>query len=264
MNNKSRIAGILSIISGAFSVFGVFIIYIYALLLYFIKDMPSVRLAPQSPSELFVIIIIILCMVGFCWALFGALAIVGGILALKRKYWAIALAGSLAAAITFLPGGIAAIAFIAMAKHEFTKPEQVPISTQQAVEVESVVEQPKHNKAKIAGILTIIAGSWGMLGLGWAYLSTLYANFITRTSSSYSNGSSEFMQFFPVIYYSWGAFITILGILAIIGGIFALKRNHWGLALAGAIAGTITFYPCGIPAIILLAIAQKEFEDHTK
>jgi hypothetical protein len=48
-------------------------------------------------------------------------------------------------------------------------------------------------------------------------------------------------------------------VLAIVGGAFALKKRHWPLALAGAIAGTITFFPCGIPAIIFVSLGKEEF-----
>jgi hypothetical protein len=55
-----------------------------------------------------------------------------------------------------------------------------------------------------------------------------------------------------------GVFLALLGALAIAGGIFALKRKRWVIALAGAIAGTITFFPCGIPAIILISMAKHD------
>ena len=53
----------------------------------------------------------------------------------------------------------------------------------------------------------------------------------------------------------------VVGIIAIVGGIFALRRRIWGLALAGAICATLslfTFY-LGILAIIFTAMARKEF-----
>ena len=51
----------------------------------------------------------------------------------------------------------------------------------------------------------------------------------------------------------------ILGALDIIGGIFALKRKLWGLALAGAIATIFPFFPMGILAIIFVAMGKNEF-----
>ena len=49
-------------------------------------------------------------------------------------------------------------------------------------------------------------------------------------------------------------------VLGIIGGVYALQRKYWGLALAGAIAGSISFFPCGIVAIIFTAMAKPEFD----
>lgn len=55
--------------------------------------------------------------------------------------------------------------------------------------------------------------------------------------------------------------IIILGIVAIVGGIYALKRKVWGLALAGCICSL--FCPgfiLGILAIIFVAMGKGEFE----
>ena len=62
-----------------------------------------------------------------------------------------------------------------------------------------------------------------------------------------------------VFYGALGLFFLLVGILAVIGGIYALKKKYWGLALAGAIAGTVTFFPCGIPAIIFVTLGKPEF-----
>ena len=56
------------------------------------------------------------------------------------------------------------------------------------------------------------------------------------------------------------AFLFIGGIMPIVGGIFALKRKRWKLALAGSI-GTITgniFF--AVPALVLIIMSKNEFE----
>jgi len=53
----------------------------------------------------------------------------------------------------------------------------------------------------------------------------------------------------------------ILGIIAIVGGIFALRRRTWGLALVGSICALIG--PAGllgIFAIIFVSMGKGEFE----
>ena len=100
-------------------------------------------------------------------------------------------------------------------------------------------------KPTVAGVLAIIAGALqvifgmvfaigvgvgaGMIGMGW--LSAI---------------------FIPLI---------IFGIIAIVGGIYALKRNIWGLALAGSICALIgPWFILGLLAIIFVALGKGEFK----
>jgi len=58
-----------------------------------------------------------------------------------------------------------------------------------------------------------------------------------------------------------GAPLIVLGIIAIIGGIYALRRRVWGLALAGSICALVgPWFVLGILAIIFVAIGRGEFE----
>ena len=55
--------------------------------------------------------------------------------------------------------------------------------------------------------------------------------------------------------------MAILGILAIIGGIYALQRKKWGLALTGSIAALFPVVGLlGIAAIILTLLSRDEFK----
>jgi hypothetical protein len=118
------------------------------------------------------------------------------------------------------------------------------------------------NNAKIGGILTIICGAFGVLGLFAFIFSIIFMRWIfTNTPDLYGSTMSleELDYFITIIYGAMGVGYALLGVLAIVGGVYALKRRHWGLALAGAIAGVIVFFPCGIPAIIFTTIARPEF-----
>ncbi len=56
------------------------------------------------------------------------------------------------------------------------------------------------------------------------------------------------------------AVLFLLAIIAaVIGGVFALRRKRWGLALAGAIGTLLTSPPLGIVALILLLSGRNEF-----
>ena len=119
-----------------------------------------------------------------------------------------------------------------------------------------------HNNAKVAGILSIISGAFGVLWLiGTIFVICVLVVFYNESYFYYHTPwEDEAFVLVAVFYIVVGGFFTLLGVLAIIGGVFSLKRRNWGLVLAGAIAGTLTFFPCGIPAIIFVAMAKPEFE----
>jgi uncharacterized membrane protein HdeD (DUF308 family) len=56
-----------------------------------------------------------------------------------------------------------------------------------------------------------------------------------------------------------GMFALLMGIMSIIGGIFALMRKAWGAALAGAITALYPWGVFGILAIIFVAMGKQEF-----
>jgi hypothetical protein len=100
-------------------------------------------------------------------------------------------------------------------------------------------------KPTAAGILTIIAGALHViLGIIIAAI-----------------GGITFL-------FGWaGVFATpflILGIIAIVGGIYALRREIWGLALAGSICAIIPLILpwniLGILAVIFVSLGKGEFK----
>jgi hypothetical protein len=68
--------------------------------------------------------------------------------------------------------------------------------------------------------------------------------------------------------FGWaGIFATpfiVLGIIAIVGGIYALRREVWGLALAGSICALIPLILpwsiLGILAVIFVSLGKREFK----
>ncbi len=50
------------------------------------------------------------------------------------------------------------------------------------------------------------------------------------------------------------------GVLAIVGGIHALKRRSWAMALAGAAAAALGMGILGVAALVLTALSRDEFE----
>jgi hypothetical protein len=51
-----------------------------------------------------------------------------------------------------------------------------------------------------------------------------------------------------------------MGVVSILGGISALQRRRWGLALAGGICALVPMQTLlGVLAIVFLAISKEEF-----
>lgn len=55
--------------------------------------------------------------------------------------------------------------------------------------------------------------------------------------------------------------LAVTGVLALVGGIFALQRKRWGLALAGSIAAFLPFGILGVIATIFTSLSRGDFED---
>ena len=107
-------------------------------------------------------------------------------------------------------------------------------------------------KSITAGIVAIVAGAFGLMGIARNPVPTM---------------GHRIPDFMPHMYNFMGNIslpITILagvlGILAIVGGVYALRRKIWGLALAGSIAAIFGSFPLGIAAVVLTALSKKEFE----
>ena len=56
-----------------------------------------------------------------------------------------------------------------------------------------------------------------------------------------------------------GGCFSVLGVVAVVGGIYAIRRKKFGLSLAGAVCA-LPSYILGIPAVILVSTSKKEFE----
>jgi hypothetical protein len=99
-------------------------------------------------------------------------------------------------------------------------------------------------KGTTAGVLTIIGGIIGIAaGAIFAALGTAFLAGIPGL---------ELMA-------GIGAGIIAIGVIALIGGIFALRRKSWGFALAGAILAMFPIIPLGVLAIIFVAMGKNEF-----
>jgi len=133
-------------------------------------------------------------------------------------------------------------------------------------------QQPSNKSSKplIAGILLMIAG--GLSILMWLSLAAMDVSFIETfimpelgLAPEYESIalSAESIKELFVICGTVGFFLSVFMIL---GGIMSVRRQLWGLVLAGGILGLFTIGPVFISsilsliAIILVAISRKEFQ----
>ena len=99
-------------------------------------------------------------------------------------------------------------------------------------------------KGTTAGVLTIIGGICG-IAIG-AIIATLGSAFLWGIPG---------LELIAGI----GGGIIAIGVIALIGGIFTLRRQSWGFALAGAILALFPIIPLGVLAIIFVSMGKDEF-----
>ncbi|MBN2099511.1 MAG: zinc-ribbon domain-containing protein [Dehalococcoidia bacterium] len=109
--------------------------------------------------------------------------------------------------------------------------------------------QPPKKKTQLslaAGIIDIAAGGFSLLTL----LGMVVFLFII-------SGVEEDMPFFIFLF---PLAMLIPGVIAVVGGVFALRRRNWIVALIGSIALILTSSIPGVAALVLTVMARDEFE----
>jgi hypothetical protein len=118
-------------------------------------------------------------------------------------------------------------------------------------------------KPTVAGILDIVGGALSILGAIAVFLGILFFIPISRSAGPgpvpemgpwMIPGIVEAILLIAAVYF------LIVGVLPIIGGVYALRRKKWGLALAGSIAAIFGSSVIGILATIFTAMSRDEFE----
>jgi ABC-type Na+ efflux pump permease subunit len=105
----------------------------------------------------------------------------------------------------------------------------------------------------IAGILCLITG--GVLtGLGFA-LGGREDCYYTW-SGRYCGSSDEILWFLV----GPGIALLVLSILSIVGSAIALTRRNYAIAVAGSVFAFLSFWPLGLPALILMCISKDDFK----
>jgi hypothetical protein len=118
----------------------------------------------------------------------------------------------------------------------------------------------------IAGVLAIISGVCGLfVVLGLVIATAVVGGALTFIRDIPGMVPWVIPGVIESILLSVAIPLALVSILALIGGIYALLRRMWGLALAGSIAAILASIPLlgglplGIAATILVALSRDEF-----
>jgi hypothetical protein len=118
------------------------------------------------------------------------------------------------------------------------------------------------NKATIAGILDITAGLFSLLG-GIPLLMLAFGG--AAVLGVVPEPEANQLAFLPlVVFLPLALLCFIVGMVAVVGGVSALNRRRWGLAVVGSIAAIFAFFPVGIAAVVFTILAEPEFHRNRK
>jgi len=111
----------------------------------------------------------------------------------------------------------------------------------------------------VGGILSIISGSLGIITI--AFFVTFGSIFGTATAHDVLRSLGFWHTGLPLTIIGIIAVVLLcFNIVAIVGGIYAIQRRGWGIALTGAICSTFPSQILGALAVVFIAISIKEFE----
>ena len=115
------------------------------------------------------------------------------------------------------------------------------------------------------GILSIIAGAFEVIGGGVVValiMSPGLRHSLLPPIPMPLLPGDWYEHFIPVMP-NWliivGVPLLVLGIIAIVGGVSALRRKSFGLSLAGAICALIPLNLLGLLAVIFVSLGKREF-----
>ena len=119
----------------------------------------------------------------------------------------------------------------------------------------------------VAGLLDIVAGALGIvigLFMSLRMFAVRAAQAAPGVAPRIAPHAGNYPQmphiFFPGMGIAFGIGLLVIGVLAIVGGVYALRLKAWGLALAGSIAAGITGPVIGLLALIFIVLGREDFQ----
>jgi hypothetical protein len=123
---------------------------------------------------------------------------------------------------------------------------------------------PPHEKTMLSlvgGIMVLVVGIMG-LAMGGLF----FAIDVSDLDAYGISGITGFEDTLQNILYVCGAIFVILGLIAVVGGFFGVRRKHWGLAILGGVLGLFILTPyfigslVSLVGLVLLAVSKKDFD----
>ena len=107
-----------------------------------------------------------------------------------------------------------------------------------------------------AGILNIVAGGLALLGA----LALIVVGTVTTVVPGMTASPDDDLPLALVSGLAWGLVVLCLlaALVAIVGGVVALRRTGWGWPLAGAITALFCAMPLGVFALIFVVMSEEE------
>lgn len=142
------------------------------------------------------------------------------------------------------------------------EPQYQPSSYRPAYQFPTQPAKEKFSKPVIAGTLLLIAS---IIALIYVPIMLSAIPSIVEQSAKEQKLSSSEIDLAKQVGQVCVIAIIILAIFALVGGIMALRKKTWALALTGSILGLFTFGPIAICsilsliALILIATSRKDF-----
>jgi len=107
----------------------------------------------------------------------------------------------------------------------------------------------------VAGILNMVSGVLSLI----AFVGLLIASIAVGWTAVDVTGWIPGMDLALSVLVILTVVSLATGVLALVGGVYAVQRKQWGWALAGSICALVPSFVLGLVAIILTALSRDEF-----
>jgi hypothetical protein len=119
-------------------------------------------------------------------------------------------------------------------------------------------------KPQVAGILSIVGGTIGLMGSFGILIAITAIGAGRHWAGGWTdNWDWQVGNVIPILW-AIGIPMFLCSLTSVVGGIFAVQRKLWGLALAGSITAFFPVWIFGLMATIFTAISKDEFKPASK